>query len=52
MLSRVYLYMQEWKKAKEVIEPYLSNNQFKLESIVDRDFVTEDTPFLTDDNSE
>lgn len=52
LLSRVYLYMQEWKKAKEVIEPYLSNNQFKLESIVDRDFVTEDTPFLTDDNSE
>lgn len=52
LLSRVYLYMQEWEKAKNVIEPYLTNNQLKLVSIVDRDFIAEDTPFLTDDNSE
>ena len=52
LLSRVYLYMQEWENAKNVIEPYLTENKLMLSSIVPLESFVWNTPFLTKENSE
>lgn len=52
LLSRVYLYMQEWENAKNVIEPYLTENRLMLSSIVPLETFVGNTPFLTEENSE
>ena len=51
LLSRVYLYMQEWENAKNAIEPYLTDNAFELSSSVDAGTFV-DAPFLTSGNPE
>lgn len=50
LLSRVYLYMQEYEEAKTVLEPIFSN--ITLSSLVSGDTLGGNNRFLTEENSE
>lgn len=51
LLSRVYLYMQEWEAAREAIKPYLGT-ELALMNIAGRDFESEGGSFINTDNGE
>lgn len=51
LLSRVYLYRQEWGKVKELLEPYISQKLY-LSTLTTTDTLTSDAPFLTEENTE
>lgn len=50
LLSRVYLYMQQWQDAKELLENNMSS--FALSSLVGSDTLNVDNRFLTEENEE
>ena len=50
LLSRVYLYMQEWEAAKELLEPNMGN--YLLTSMITMDTLSSTNPFLTESNAE
>ena len=50
LLSRVYLYMQEWEEAKDLLEPNMDD--YLLTSLVTMDSIGSGNPFITEDNAE
>ena len=47
LLSRVYLYMQDWEAAKDLLEPNMDDYL-----LVTMDSIGEGNPFITEDNAE
>lgn len=50
LLSRVYLYMQNWEAVKDVLEPNMDD--YLLTSLVTMDSIGSGNPFITEDNAE
>ena len=52
LLSRVYLYTQQWQQVKDLLEPEMRLSTFALSSLVGGDTLGPDNRFLTEDNEE
>lgn len=50
LLSRVYLYMQDWEAVKELLEPNMED--YMLSSLITMDSLSSDNPFLSENNVE